>query len=80
MELERDLDLDLRYSFNELTTLVRVVSFVCNSSSLDGCTETLDTHGGRATSTILSGSCARSSIAVSSRVEANTIWTLDGSL
>ena len=80
MELERDLDLDLRCSFNELTTLVRVANSVRNSSSSDGCTETLDTNGGRATSTILSASCARSSIAVSSRVEANTILTLDGSL
>ena len=48
----------------------------------DDCTgaDTLEICGGTETSTILSASCARPSIGVSSRKEANTIRTFAGSL
>jgi len=42
--------------------------------------DALDMDSRTATSTILSASCARSSMGVPSQVEANTIWTLAGSL
>ena len=65
---------------SSLRTCVRHVISAFSWPSLDGCVGTIDTEGGAATLTILSVSCANSSMDVFLRVEANTIRTLAGTL